>query len=279
MTENNNPNPLAKHFRQPSIYIKLPSDGVFYDDNVVTLPQNKELPVYPMTALDEIQYRTADALFNGAAVANVIKSCIPAFKDPWEVSTADLDTILIAIRIASYGHEMEFLSKCPKCEEENEFAIDLRTIMESIKFADYSTPVTIGDIQIHFKPLSYKAQNENNTAQFEDQKLLETLPQADMPEEEKLKLLQDAFANISFLTLTAIADSIAMIKTGDDIVVDKKHIEEYIQNCDSASFEKIRKRIETIKEASEIKPMTITCNDCKHTYETPFTMNVANFFE
>ena len=33
------------------------------------------------------------------------------------------------------------------------------------------------------------------------------------------------------------------------------------------------------KEASEIKPMTITCDKCKHTYETPFTMNVANFFE
>ena len=53
MTENNNPNPLAKHFRQPSIYIKLPSNGAFYDDSVVNLPHNGELPVYPMTALDE----------------------------------------------------------------------------------------------------------------------------------------------------------------------------------------------------------------------------------
>ena len=279
MTENNTPNPLAKHFRQPSIYIKLPSDGAFYDDSVVEFPHNKELPVYPMTALDEIAYRTADALFNGAAVANVIKSCVPAFKDPWQISIADLDTILIAIRIASYGHEMNFLSKCPKCEEENEFAIDLRTVMESIKFADYSQTVVIGDIQIHFKPLTYKEQNENNTAQFEDQKLMESLPQTDMPEEEKLKLLQKAFQNISFLTLTAIADSISMIKTGDQIVVDKKHIEEYIQNCDGVTFEKIRKRIEDIRTESEIKPMTITCNDCKHQYETPFTMNVANFFE
>ncbi len=279
MTENNTPNPLAKHFRQPSIYIKLPSDGAFYDDSVVEFPHNKELPVYPMTALDEIAYRTADALFNGAAVANVIKSCLPAFKDPWQISIADLDTILIAIRIASYGHEMNFLSKCPKCEEENEFAIDLRTVMESIKFADYSQTVVIGDIQIHFKPLTYKEQNENNTAQFEDQKLMESLPQTEMPEDEKLKLLQKAFQNISFLTLTAIADSISMIKTGDQIVVDKKHIEEYIQNCDGVTFEKIRKRIEDIRTSSEIKPMTITCNDCKNQYETPFTMNVANFFE
>ena len=278
MTENITPNPLAKHFRQPSIYIKLPSDGAFYDESVIEFPHNKELPVYPMTALDEIAYRTADALFNGAAVANVIQSCVPAFKDAWKISTADLDTILIAIRIASYGHDMEFLSKCPECEEENEFAIDLRHVMDGIRFADYSTPVVIGDLEIHFKPLTYKEQNENNTAQFEDQKMMETLPSTDMPEDEKLKLLQKAFENISFLTLTAIADSISMIKSGDQIVVDKKHIEEYIQNCDSATFEKIRKKIEIIKEASEIKPMKITCNDCKHEYETPFTMNVANFF-
>ena len=143
---------------------------------------------------------------------------------------------------------------------------------------DYSDPVRMGDMEIHFKPLTYKEQNENNTAQFEDQKMMETLPTTDMPEDEKLKLLQDAFQNISFLTLTAIADSISMIKSGDEVVVDKKHIEEYIQNCDSVSFEKIRKKIQDIKESSEIKPMKITCNDCKHEYETPFTMNVANFF-
>ena len=278
MTENNNQNPLAKHFRQPSIYIKLPSNGAFYDEYVVDLPHNAELPVYPMTALDEISYRTADALFNGAAVANVIKSCIPAFKDPWQISTADLDTVLIAIRIASYGHDMEFLSKCPKCEEENEFGLDLRQVMDGIRFADYSEPVRLGDMEIHFKPLTYKEQNENNTAQFEDQKMMESLPSTDMPEEEKLTLLQKAFENISFLTLTAIADSISMIKTGDEVVVDQKFIEEYIQNCDSISFEKIRKKIQDIKEDSEIKPMQITCNDCKHEYETPFTMNVANFF-
>ena len=276
--DKNNANPLVKHFRQPSIYIKLPSQGAYYDESVLAMPINEELPVFPMTALDEISYRTADALFNGAAVANVIKSCIPAFLDPWEVSTADLDTLLISIRVASYGHEMEFTSNCPKCEETNDFGIDLREVLDSIKFADYTTPVIIGDIVINFKPLTYKEQNANNTAQFEDQKMLESLPTTDIPEEEKLKLLQDAFANISLLTLNAIADSISMIKTGDDVVVNKDHIREYIQNCDGSSFEKIRKKIEEIKSASEIKPMNIVCNDCKHAYETPFTMNVANFF-
>jgi hypothetical protein len=275
---NTNPNPLAKHFRQPSIYIKLPSGGAFNDESQLTMPENGELPIYPMTALDEITYRTADALFNGSAIASVIESCVPAYKDAWQTSTLDLDTLLIAMRIASYGHEMEFTSKCPKCEEENNFAIDLRDIMERIKSPDFSQPVVAGDVEIHFRPLTYKEQNENNAAQFQDQKMLETLPTAEIPESEKLELLQQAFTNISHLTLSAISQSISMIKAGDDLVVDKDHIEEYIRNCESKAFDKIRKKIEDIKQTGAVEPLHITCADCKHEYDTPFTMNVANFF-
>ena len=276
---NNNPNPLAKHFRQPAIYIKLPSDGVFYDGDILEMPENGEIPIYPMTALDEISYRTADALFNGAAIANVVQSCIPAFKDPWQISTLDLDTLLIAIRIASYGHEMEFTSKCPKCNETNEFGIDLRSIMDRIRTPDFSTPVKSGDIEIHFKPLNYREQNSNNMLQFQDQKMLEALPNADMDEAEKLRLLTEAFSSLSELTINAISDSISMVKTADEVVVDKTHITEYIKNCEAKMFTKIRKKIEDIKQLGEIEPLQITCNDCKHEYKTPFTMNVANFFE
>ena len=108
--------------------------------------------------------------------------------------------------------------------------------------------------------------------------MLETLPTSKFLEEEKIEALQKAFANISILTLNAIGDSIAMIKTGDDIVVDKNHIKEYLQNCDNKAFDKIRKKIESIKDSQEIKPLQITCADCKHEYKTPFTLNVANFF-
>jgi|TARA_B110000285_G_scaffold39202_1_gene42692 hypothetical protein len=274
----NNANPLAKHFRQPTIYIKLPSGGAWNAEETLKNTENGELPVYPMTALDEIAYRTADALFNGSAVADVIKSCMPNILDPWQISSADLDTILVAIRIASYGHEMDFTSKCPKCEESNDFSIDLREIMDKIKMPDFSEPVIIGDITVYFKPLTYKDQNDNNTAQFQDQKMLEALPTSDMPEEEKIAALQQAFNNISLLTLNAIADSISMMKTGDDVVVDKDHIKEYLQNCNNKSFDKIRKKIEKVKLEGEMSPLQIVCNDCKHEYTTPFTLNVANFF-
>ena len=67
-------NPLSGHFRQPAIYLKLPSRGHFYPDNGIDLPVTGDIPVYPMTVRDELTLKTPDALMNGVGVINVIKS-------------------------------------------------------------------------------------------------------------------------------------------------------------------------------------------------------------
>ena len=110
-----NANPLKQYFRQPAVYLRLPSDGQFWPQGSLEMPANKELPVLPMTAIDEITYRTPDALFNGQAVVNVIQSCVPNIRDAWSAPGADINSILIAIRMASFGHEMELNSTCPAC--------------------------------------------------------------------------------------------------------------------------------------------------------------------
>ena len=271
-------NPLRRFFRQPAIYIKLPSDGNFYPPGALEMPVNRELPVYPMTAMDEITYRTSDALFNGAAIATVVSSCIPCIKDGWQVPAIDLDTVLVAIRIASYGHEMEFESACPHCEHENSFGLDLRTVLDGIKSPDYSNTVDIGDIKIYFKPLSYQQVNANSLDQFQDQKLIEMLPTANMPEEEKIRQLSQAFAKLTNMTVSAMAQSISMIQADNEMVVETEYIEEYIRNCEKDVFDKIRDHMAELKKVSELKPLDITCQGCTKQYETPFTMDVSNFF-
>lgn len=275
-----NVNPLKKFFRQPAIYIKLPSAGKHWVTGSIDVPINGEFPVYPMTAMDEITYRTADALFNGAAVVKVIESCVPNIKDAWKIPSTDLDTILVGIRIASYGHEMQFDSECPYCQNENSFGLDLRTVMDGITVPDYDKTVTIGDLEIYFKPLDYHEVNRNAMVQFEDQKLLEMLPNSDLPEEEKVRRINDAFLKLTSMTMTAIAQSIAMIRIGTDVVADAVHIEEFINNCDRSTFDHVRSHIIELKQSSELKPLKIKCQnpDCNKVYETPFTLDVSNFF-
>ena len=273
------PNPLQKFFRQPAIYISLPSGGQYYPDGSLNMPANQELPVYPMTAMDEITYRTADALFNGSAVVNVIKSCVPNIVDPWQMPSADLDAVLVGIRIATYGHELELETKCPHCEEENNFGVDLRAVMEQIRMPDYAHSVQAGDIEVYFKPLSYRQQNENAVRQFEDQKILQAVPDADLPEQEKLDLINSALVKLGDMTVTAITDSISMIRAENDMVTDPEHIREFVQNCNRQMFSAMRDKILELKDQSTLQPIKAQCSSCSQQYETPFTLDVSNFFE
>lgn len=272
------PNPLQRYFRQPAIYIQLPSGGNHYTEGALNMPPNGELPVYPMTAMDEITYRTADALFNGSAVVNVVRSCVPDILDPWQMPSADVDAVLVAIRIATYGHELEIESRCPHCEEENNFALDLRVIMEQIHMPDYASTVQHGDIEIYFKPLNYRQQNENAIRQFEDQKILQAVPDADLPEQEKINLINSALVKLGEMTVTAITDSISMIRANQDIVTNHEHIKDFVKNCDRSVFSALREKIIQLKEQSNLKPIRAQCSSCSKEYETPFTLDVSNFF-
>ena len=250
-------NPLKQYFRQPAIYIKLPSQGKNYPAGTLTVPPTGELPIYPMTAIDEINYRTPDALYNGQATINVIQSCVPDIKDAWAIPTTDIDTLLIAIRIATHGHDMDFGTTCPACKKDSERTIDLRTILDSIRIADYTKTVQAGDMEIYFKPLTYQHLNANNQMQYENQKLLQMLPDSEIPDAEKITALNDALRKITNITVTALAQSIAAVKTPQATVYEPEYIEEMLKNCDSKLFNQIKDFILELKASSEMQPLKI----------------------
>jgi hypothetical protein len=272
-------NPLSQYFRQPSIYIKLPSGGKFYPAGSINVPTNQEFPVLPMTAIDEITYRTPDALFNGSATVNVIQSCVPNITDAWMIPAMDLDTILIGIRIASHGHEMEFETTCPKCNHTSEHVLDLRSVLDRIQAGDYSQPIRFGDIEIYLRPMSYKNLNDNNLVQFEQQKIIQSLPETNMPESEKMNALSIALSRVTDLTVSSLAQSIGVIKTPTAMVSESEYLAEFLKNCDRKLFNTIRDTIVDLKSKSEMQPMDLSCPECTHTYKQMITMDMTSFFE
>ena len=271
-------NPLKQYFRQPAIYVKLPSQGKNYPPGTLTMPPTGELPVYPMTAIDEITYRTPDALYNGQATVNVIQSCIPDIKDAWAIPSTDIDTLLIAIRIASHGHSMDFNTTCPACSHSSEQTMDLRTVLDSIQIANYDKTIHAGDMEIFFKPLSYKHLNNNNQMQYENQKLLQMLPDSGIPDADKMAALSDALKKITDITVVALSQSIAAVKTPQALVSEPEYIEEMLKNCDSKLFNQIRDFILNLKASSEMQPLKLNCSECSHNYEQSITLDMASFF-
>lgn len=272
-------NPLKQYFRQPAIYIKLPSGGNFYEGQSLERTANSEYPVMPMTTMDEITYRTPDALFNGSAVPTVIQSCVPNIKNAWSMPVSDIDTVLVAIRIATYGHTMEISTHCPKCGHEDNYDLDLRVVMENIKSPDYQKTLSLGDLELHFCPMTYQQINDNNMRQFEDQKIMQVVQDSDIADEEKMAKLGAVLKKITQFTSEALAQNIAMVITPQSRVIDHQHITDWLLNCDRAVYMKVRDHIIEIKQQAELKPLNITCRNCSNEYEQNYTLDMSNFFE
>jgi hypothetical protein len=272
-------NPLKQYFRQPAIYLRLPTGGKYWPPGSIELTHNGEFPVYPMTAIDEITYRTPDALFNGQAVSTVIQSCIPNIKNAWLAPTADINSMLVAIRLASYGHELEINSTCPSCNNSEDYAVDLRNVLDQLKLPDFETTLQHGDLEISFAPISYQNQNKANQSQFEEQRRIQSVTESDISEEEKLKHLNDAMRRITELTIDALKWSISSIRAPGAIVNEIEHIQEFLLNCDRKLFSLIRDHVIDLRQSSELKPLEIVCGNCSHSYRQTLTLDMTSFFE
>lgn len=271
-------NPLKQFFRQPAIYLRLPSEGNHWPEGSLSMPDNRELPVFPMTAIDEITYRTPDALYNGQAVVNVIQSCLPNIRNAWDVPAVDLNAILVAVRIASYGHNMELTTQCPSCKQESEYTVDLRSVLDSLVCADFGPGLEHGDLVIQFQPMDYRRQNDTNHLQFEQQKNIQMIQSSDLSNEDKITELNKSLHRITELTIDALKWSIAAIRTPQALVTEPEFIHEFLTNCDRKLYSQIKDHIINLRESSELKPLTIKCNECNHEYLQQISLDQATFF-
>mgnify|MGYP003648322945 FL=1 len=270
-------NPLANHFRQPAIHLRLPSGGNNWPAGSLDMPVTGELPIYPMTAKDELLLKTPDALMNGDGVVSVIQSCIPSIKNAWLIPVCDLDPILIAIRLTSYGNDMEISSTCPKCKETNENLVDLGQLLDSLPSPAYPD-MTYEKLTFKFKPQSFQSLNLVNQARFQQQSLLRTISSSEIPDEQKQAEFKKILPQITELTVQSLIDGIESIVVGDDVVSNSAHIKEFIDKCDRKTYEAIKSQVEKIGLANKTQDLDIECAECKEKYKTELAFEHSNFF-
>lgn len=279
-------NPLASFMRQPKIYIGLPSNGAYWEKGSIDIPDNRELAVFSMTAKDELAFKTPDALMNGQAVVDVIQSCIPSIKDAWKLPNIDLDMILIAIRIATYGEMMELTHTVPNTTEELTYQLDLRTVLDQLtNGVRWEEVVEINEqLTCFVRPLTYKHVTMTGLKTFETQRLMQAINDESLSEERKLEIYNESFSKMTALTIDLISESIVAIKTPDALVEDSKFIKEFIQNADKEVYQKIQKHLDEMKKTVGIKPLTFTSSEeqiaagAPETYELPITIDNSDFF-
>lgn len=280
------PNPLLGLMRQPKIYIRLPSGGEYWEPGSLDVSENGEYPVYSMTAQDELKLKIPDALMNGQAVVDVIQHCMPNIKNAWNIPNIDMDVILIAIRIATYGEKMGVPVKFGE-DVDYEYDLDLRLVIDQLMSTiTWDPTISVNDnLTVYVRPITYKTMTQGALQTFETQKIIQVINDDNVPDEQKIKVFKESFAKLNKLTLGVITESIYAVESATGSTNTRQHIQEFMDNVDKEIFDKVKGHIDTLREHNAIKPLKIQVTDemravgiTENEIEIPLNFDPASFF-
>lgn len=278
-------NPLTSLMRQPKIYIKLPSQGKYWPEGSLDISPNGEYAVYSMTARDEMLLKTPDSLLNGQATVDVIQNCIPAIKNAWDIPNIDLDVILVALRLATYGEMMEMKFSI---DDDNDFAynIDLRKVLDTLyETVKWNDRINIGtDIAIFIKPTNYKTISTTSIQNFETQKLMNLVNDSALSEDQKIQSFKDSFRKLTEITVNIINGCVYKIESSAGSTDDPQDISEFMENCDKTIFDAIKQRLDELRQNNSLPPVKIRATPemiakgSEEEIEIPMTFDPSSFF-
>jgi len=282
-----NQNPLSSFMRQPKIYIKLPSNGEFWPPGSLIKSENDEYPVYSMTARDELLLKIPDAVMNGQAVVDVIQNCMPNIKNAWMIPSVDIDVVLIALRLATYGEMM----KTPIELNDDvtvEHQVDLRVVLDNLLQNITWDPIVkiSSDLTVFVKPLNYKQMSDTALKTFQTQKIMQVIGDNTVSDEEKNKAFKDTFSKLTEISIGMVQQSVYQIDSSFGSTDNPTYIKEFVENIDKDIFNKIQNHLEVLKTKNEIKPLVMPTPDdirekgyTQDTIEVPLVFDPSTFFE
>lgn len=284
-------NPLKRVFRTSNLSIGLPTKGRWYVNEDVELSEDKELDIFPMTALDDILLNTPDAMLNGQALEQVIKHCAPAVKNVKKLMLPDLDAIFVGIKSATNNGKVDYERNCPKCDAENVFDLNCQMLLNTMTYINEDElTVHIHDdgLIVHVKPHSFEMRQIYTKKDFEEQKLLRAMDMADeqadaahkMNELVKADILAQHVFNSFKSTFELVSKSIEkVVMTKENVVVtDSDHINEWLLNIGEPKTRIILDEINKLNNVGVLKTLPVTCASCGHAWEDTMTYDPASFF-
>jgi hypothetical protein len=269
-------NPLQQYFRQPKVFVRLPSHGIYNKPGALEGDVGN-MPIFGMTGMDEILLKTPDALISGEATVKVLQSCCPAVKDAWDISNLDIDALLVAVRIATYGNNLEVVYACKNCSAEAEYDIDLGKILEHFYNCTYDSKVVVGDLTVKLRPLTYREVTNFNLENFVLQKKLSQVIDS-TDEDVKQKDLTELFKELGILQNKVYLAGVESVETPSGVVTEHAFIKEWLENADRSIFEALKLHVSKNNDAWRIPSNHAKCTECGHEDDFSIEMDQANFF-
>lgn len=250
------PNPLLSRVKLPGETHRLPSQAVFYTNGEISQDvKNGEIHIYPMTAIDEIIFRSPDKIFSGEAIKEVFSRCLPQVLDPMELFSKDIDFLMVCLKKVSYGDdtEIKYTHTC-KDAKEHSYVIKMSGFIKSTKYMD---------------PLKVR---EEYVIELENGQKVETRPL-------KLKhIIELAHSQEDLFSAERLLHTLCSIIRVVDEIEDVELIKEWLRVIPVSWATKISGIIEKASEWGPSFVSKLKCKDCNKTMEVSAPMNPLSFF-
>jgi Zn ribbon nucleic-acid-binding protein len=190
----------------------------------------------------------------------------------------DVDAVLIAIRVATYGEKMDVGANCPSCSHANDYQLNLVSYIEGVAHFHYDDVIQIGPLTFHIKPYTYQEATKTALKSLEQQKIFQIVNDDDLSDEIKLEKFGQSFIKLTELTIDTVADSIDKIECSAGIVTDTAFIKEFLANTDKKVFSLVQDAVSKSRDAGKIDALSTECPHCKHQYQVNLSFDQADFF-
>jgi hypothetical protein len=166
---------------------------------------------------------------------------------------------------------------------QGEFEVDMRTLLD-----DLQTNITWDDrievrpnLVLYIKPFDYKTVNASNISEFETQRIINVVGDANMSEEDKLLAFKESFQKLTSITVDLINKAVYKIDSDAGSTDDPEFIKEFMENTDVDVFDAVKERLDDLRERNKVKPFKINVSpdqDNPIWTEVPIVFDYASFF-
>ena len=263
--ENQTQNPLLSKIKLPGRTFQLPSRGALYKNGELTDSTDGEIHVHALSALTEIQLKNPDMLFNGKALEEVCRECIPQIKKPTQLYGRDIDAIMFYLRLVTYGPEFEIKVKhdCKEAKDHSyvvnieQMAVNMKQLDPTVAEEEFKVTLPEGEV-VRVHPLKF----DHMIKLFQ------------MNADKKEFTVDDIKANVIF----NLVNLIESVQLGETVVTNKKHIEEWVKTLTTPVQNKITSAIEKTNHWGPEQSVKISCKDCGEEMNVELPLNPISFF-
>lgn len=257
-------NPLLERVSIPGEKFRLPSGGLFYNNGELdSSVKEGEVTITPMNAMDELILKSPDKLLSGEAITDVFARCLPDVNKPDDLLAKDVDFLLMALRMISYGPTIE-LRQTHDCEDakEHSYSVPLRGIIQKSKSID---PTTLDNYKLELE--------SGQVVELHPPRYLATIKvyqmfglDASMDEVDNQKLGEQ------------LIESIGEMISSVDGHTDAADIQEWLKAIRVGDVQMISDKVAELSDWGVDPVATVKCKDCGEEMEILVPINPISFF-